>query len=79
MTFSVAETVNGEPGSNQGLSVSEVWTVLKVEAHLPRFIQKVFREQWKQATMTPCIITLAAVGSFTSVDLQTHSLLSVQL
>jgi hypothetical protein len=29
--------------------------------------------------MTPAIITLAAVGSFTLVDLQTHSRLAIQL
>jgi hypothetical protein len=31
-----------------------------------------FGEEQKQAKMTPAIITLASVGSFTSVILQTH-------
>ena len=35
-----------------------------------------FGEEQKQAKMTPAIITLAAVGSFTSVNLQTYSLLA---
>jgi hypothetical protein len=39
----------------------------------------VFGEQQKKAKMTRVIITLAAVGSFTSVDLQTHNLLAIQL
>jgi hypothetical protein len=39
----------------------------------------IFEEQQKQEKMTPGIITLIAVTSFTSVDLQTHSLLATQL
>jgi hypothetical protein len=38
-----------------------------------------FGELKKQAKMTPTIIILASVGSFTSVDQQTHSLLALQL
>jgi hypothetical protein len=38
-----------------------------------------FGEQQKQGKITPAIVTLAAVGSFTSVDLQTHSLIAIQL